>query len=178
MSLTAIVTGSAPTPDRNNYTGQVGIEILTARAMTITFLGRPVGSSFANSHDITIWRESDSVLMGTATVTTSSPTLNGWAYASCGSVSLASGVKYRIVSAETNGGDNWKDESSFTAYSGSDITSVKSCYGSAGVYPGTVNLSANAFVHLNLYEGSEASPIALFDNMLSGGFANLKGGVA
>lgn len=154
MALTAIVTGTPPTPDRNNFTGQVGYEILTARAMTITHLGRAVGSTFAASHVINIWRESDNVLIGSATVLTSSPTADGWAYASCGSVSLSSGVKYCIVVEEANAGDNWKNLASFTAFSGTDITSVRSAFGNIGSYPNLGFTDNEAYAFPNLYEGA------------------------
>ena len=169
MAITAILATTPSLISRNNFTGSVGFEFIAARNINLTFLGRPVGSLFANSHNVKVWRVSDTTEVATASITTSSSTSNGWAYAACTPVTLTSGTKYRIASTETSGGDNWQNESIITGFSVADIGSLVSCFsGTQNVYPSILSVAGNAYVWPNMYEGSSSSLLTQIERGVRG----------
>lgn len=96
---------------RNNYTGWVGYEFTPSENLKIHSLGRAVSGSINGNHDVRIWRVSDQALLASVTVGSSSPVDEvNYAYETlASSVTLDSGVSYRIASSETAGGDAWRD---------------------------------------------------------------------
>lgn len=159
MAFIPIITIAPAVIARNDYTGSLGFSFTAARNLTITYLGRPVGSPFLQTHSVRLWRQSDAVLMGSASISPGAPTLNGWAYSSTGApVALASGVVYRIASSEYSGGDKWSDFAPLTGYSGADITPGSACYvGTADAYPSITILPGYSYVRPNMYEGDPYS---------------------
>lgn len=155
MALTAAL-GTAPTANRNNFSGSVGYQFSAGSDLTITALGRVVGSTFASSHKVILWSDTGTNL-GEVTITTSSPTLNGWAYEMLPSpVSLTHNTRYRIGVTETSGGDNWKDTSILTDYDTSFIGQPYTAYSTTqDAFPNiSGGVAPYAFAWPNMYEGS------------------------
>lgn len=96
---------------RNNFDGGVGFRFTVgASAMIVTDLGRQRFSGNANSHTVQIWRNSDLVLMASASVDMSTGTVGEFNYTAITPVTLAAGVTYNVASVEVNGGDTWGDD--------------------------------------------------------------------
>lgn len=105
------VTAATIVSTRNNFNGGVGFRFTVGAApITVTDLGRWRFTGNANSHTVAIYRNSDQVLMATASIDMSSGTVGQWKYASITPVTLAAGITYNIASVEVSGGDIWGDD--------------------------------------------------------------------
>ena len=132
---------SVPAGTRNNYTGSLGYEFEALADMTVSSVGRPLNGAMNGSHRINIWEVSTQRLIAHGTVTPASPLENGFKVAPLNTtITLKAGERYRIVSAETAGGDLWYniDQSGTLQVTGAAriITSVNT--GSVNSYPNTL----------------------------------------
>jgi hypothetical protein len=107
------------TGNRSDYTGTVGYEFIPRQNITVTALGRSVSGTMNANHSVRIWKTSDRSLVASATVTSSSPRDSfGYAYETLAfSITLTTGITYRIASTETAGGDSWRDIASINNHS-------------------------------------------------------------
>ncbi|MCL1835405.1 MAG: DUF5011 domain-containing protein [Oscillospiraceae bacterium] len=132
---------TAPTGTRNDYNGAVGYEIECLADITITHLGRPLNGAMNSTHRVSIWNTRSNLLVAYADITPDSPLdAAGFKVAALDApVVLCKGELYRIVSAETNGGDSWYDvrDAQVMDLSGDFrfTTSVYSYEGGQSVYP-------------------------------------------
>jgi len=112
--LTSVVHGSV----RSNFTGQVGIRFTTPNSSppTISALGRMRRSTNTQTHAVTLYKD-DGTVIATVNVDCSSGTPDAFKYVSITPVTLLTNTIYHLLSAETNGGDEWYDDvgSSFIA---------------------------------------------------------------
>ena len=97
--------------ERNNYSGSVGYEFECLADMTVSAVGRPQNGEMKDSHIIRIWDAASQSLLASAEVTPDSPldALGFFTAQLPAPIELKAGVSYRIVSAETEGGDKWYD---------------------------------------------------------------------
>jgi hypothetical protein len=107
---TAYVTGVVPGAVRNDFTGWVGFKFTVGgQAMTVTDLGRYVTGTSTHTHAVRIVSAAGAVVAEAQVATTGVPA-GSFAYASLAApVTLAAGATYNLASAETAGGDAWRD---------------------------------------------------------------------
>lgn len=123
------ITGLTIVGTRNNFDGLVGFRFTVgASPITITDLGRMRFTGNANSHTVAIYRNSDQVLMATASVDVSSGTVGQFNYTSITPVVLAAGVAYNIGSNEVSGGDIWGDDNMSGITTEADATITHSVF--------------------------------------------------
>jgi hypothetical protein len=148
---------------RNNYNGVLGHEFTLERPMTIVALGRPVSTIFNQSHQVNLWRVSNTSLIKSVTVSTSSLRYKGYAIEQFNEVELISGVVYRIASTEYTSGDNWADKLVFPSgtYDSNTFSNIRTVYGS------TVDAYPNLYD--SVFDASHAWP-----NMYENVFPNKK----
>ena len=131
----------APTGTRNDYNGAVGYEIECLADMTVTHLGRPLNGAMNDTHRVSIWNTKTNILVAYADITPNAPLdAAGFKIAELEiPVILQKGEKYRIVSAESTGGDKWYDvrDAQVMTLSGDFrfTTSVYSYVGGHNTYP-------------------------------------------
>lgn len=135
-----VITEVPPNMDRNNYSGMVGYEFTVDQPEVLMSLSRPIGSTFAQNHQVGVWKVLDQSLVDSVTITPSSPAVDGFAVESLGTPALLEPGTYRIASEEFSGGDNWED-AGVTLSTSSDIADIKGTYlsGSGFVYPTNIS---------------------------------------
>ena len=113
----------------------IGYEFIPNQDITINALGRPVSGMMSTSHEVKIWKTSDKSVVAGVTVTSFSPQDSlGYACEEIVSpVMLRSGVAYRIASAETSGGDQWRDAGDISTHS--PLVSISTGVWGDGSYP-------------------------------------------
>jgi hypothetical protein len=98
---------------RNNSTAFIGMRITVGgSAISVTQLGRYMVAGNSGTHTLKIIRASDGAELGSASVNMGTGTADslGFKYATLSSpVTLAANTAYYIVSGETAGGDQWRD---------------------------------------------------------------------
>lgn len=116
------------TPNRNNYTGTVGVNFTVGAAnLSVTHLGFQDANldGLASSHLVGIW-DNSGTLIASATIQsgTASTLVDNWRYESlAGPVTLFAGLDYTIGGFVSNAGDVWSDNGgSASVTSSSDIT--------------------------------------------------------
>lgn len=94
---------------RNNFTGRVGMRILVGSLpLTVTALGRWVVAGNSGSHALEILNNTTWTQVATVTVNTAGAPAGDYLYGILGApVVLSAGTSYLVVSAETNGGDQF-----------------------------------------------------------------------
>jgi len=131
----------APAGTRNDYNGSVGYEVECLADMTVTHLGRPLNGTMNDTHRVSIWNTKTNLLVALADIKPNSPLDSaGFKVAELDvPIVLQKGEKYRIVSAETSGGDSWYDvrDAQVMILSGDFrfTTSVYSYVGGHNAYP-------------------------------------------
>ncbi|MBZ5675069.1 MAG: immunoglobulin domain-containing protein [Acidobacteriia bacterium] len=123
---TSVVLG----PGRNDYSGYVGMKItIGPSALVVSSVGRYVAPLNAQSHTVTIIDAATGNQLGTASVNTAGGTVGTFAYANLASpVTLNANAIYYIMSQETQGGDQWYDNTT-TAQTTADANLMGSVYG-------------------------------------------------
>ncbi len=110
---TAYVTGAVMGPIRNDFSGWVGMQIVVgASPITVSQLGRIVTPGNTATHTIKLVMASDGTDLtgGTTTVATAGGASGQFRYGMLpGSIVLAAGATYFLVTQETSGGDAWYD---------------------------------------------------------------------
>lgn len=127
---TPVITGLTPSATtRTDALARVGFKFTVgATALSVTDLGRYVVSA-GGAHTVRIIRVSDLVEMASASVNTAGGTPGTFVYTALGSaVTLAAGIAYYLVSAETNG-DQWKEFDNALVSTG-DVSLTKAVYSS------------------------------------------------
>lgn len=128
-----IYTGS-----RNDATGVVGYQFTPSTDITVTALGRAVSTSMNNNHTLCIYKVETTPGEPVAKITVKPTSLSdgyGYKYEILGKpVVLISGQAYRIVSSETNGGDQWMNLGSVSNHK-SIATVQYGVSGAADSYP-------------------------------------------
>lgn len=105
------VTGVSVGTLRNNYPGWVGMRFVTgAKSINITALGRYIAPGNTGTHTIRLVRASDSQLIASAQVDTSTGVAGQFSYGNLSTpVLLPANTAYYLVSQEQNGGDFWHE---------------------------------------------------------------------
>jgi hypothetical protein len=109
-------------PNRNNFDGTIGIRFTVANTtagvdnLLVTSLGfQDAGlNGLTTSHQVGLWRVSDSFLMASTVVSsgTAGTLVGAYRYGSdFAGVTLLEGVTYELGALVTNGGDSWTDSS-------------------------------------------------------------------
>ncbi len=101
----------AATGERNDYDGSVGYEFTCLEDMAVSHVGRPLNGAMNNAHMVGIWEVNTKTLLASADVRPDSP-LDALGFKTAQldtTLTLKAGETYRIVSAETAGGDKWYD---------------------------------------------------------------------
>jgi hypothetical protein len=137
------------TGTRNNFTGQVGFNFVTASEFTIIALGRSISSAMAAAHTIRLWRFDDQALVASVVVTPSSPVdALGYAYELLASpFTVAWNKMYYLASTELSGGDMWRDDAPLTGHSAL-----------AAIYFGIYNLNLDTFSGFATYGNGWVPP--------------------
>lgn len=113
VASTAWLTASGGGTPRNNQDGCIGGYFTVGGAsITVTDLGRWVISGNSASHTLYLTDASGNRL-GSVAVNTSGASV-GFLYGSITPVVLSASTKYRILSTEVNGGDNFYDFGAYT----------------------------------------------------------------
>jgi hypothetical protein len=130
-SDTEAITGQTTSSAINNQTVFAGISILVGGSgITVTELGRWVIAGNSASHLLTL-TDSSGTSLGSCTVNTSGAPTGDYLYCALGSpVALSALGSYKVLSAESNGGDQW--------YSNSSVTFTSAITGAAGT-TGTIS---------------------------------------
>ena len=165
MSLTpAILT--KPSLNRNNATESVGAIYWLYKTETITHVGIPTPSPFNNPHEVNVWADGGG-LLSTVTITSGSPTLDGYSYEELPApVEMTGGVYYRVGVNYVSGGDLWRNSAALGATSQSGwVKGMTGCYGSPSAYPASgVNPTGHIFTAYawpNLYK-AQTTPNSAF----------------
>jgi len=132
------VTSIVPsTTFRNDYTGWVGMRILTGESpVWVTRLGRWVHSGNSGTHTVKLVSASTGVDVsgGSVSVNTSGASTNRFLYVDLASpIQLAANTAYYLVSLETHGADRWFHHDAQVS-PGSGLTVTHAAYGSGGSY--------------------------------------------
>jgi len=148
----------APSGTRNDYNGSVGYEFEALSDMVVTHLGRPLNGAMNFSHRIYLWNTRTNLLVAFADVTPDSPLdVAGFKMAELDMpVVLNQGERYRIVSAETSGGDRWYNVTDADSLKLTGdfrfTTSVYTYVGGHNVFPAsTYDTALKAHVGATLY---------------------------
>lgn len=155
MDPTNCWTTVTPGTPRNDFTGTVGHKFTPNTSIVVTALGRyKMSGTMSSSHRVRIWRESDQVVVADVTVTTGSAVDSiGFAFEYLGSsVTLSSGVAYRIGSDEDAAGDFWSDQNWSGVYS-SDASLDSSVYEVGHGYPSNLVFPSVSYVPPAWYTG-------------------------
>jgi hypothetical protein len=137
LSFTALITTSPVTASpRSDVTGCVGFKFTANSAITVQQLGRWVISGNSGTHVVHLFDTVTSSDVATATVDTSGGPAGAYKYATVSSPpTLVSGRSYVVASAETNGGDQWYNQESYTLTSAGTLgKAVFSTDGSCTAY--------------------------------------------
>lgn len=122
--VTNVMTGTA----RNDFAGCAGVDFTPSSDITVTSLGRWVISGNSLTHTIYILDYTTPFTLSiSGVVDTSGATPGQYVYVSVSPTVLTSGHKYSIISSETNGGDqfyNDTDTTITTTAATSDFSSV------------------------------------------------------
>ncbi|MCL1848977.1 MAG: DUF5011 domain-containing protein, partial [Clostridiales bacterium] len=148
----------APSGSRNDYDGSVGYEFECLMDMTVSLVGRPQNGQMNDSHLISIWHAASQEVVAAAVVYPDSP-LDGAGFKVVEldePVILHEGQRYRIVSAETYGGDRWFDISQAGSFlltgSATVTTAAYTDSGDPTQYPGNSNAAgAKGYVGPTFY---------------------------
>jgi len=98
---------------RSNFTGPLGLQWIIAAsspAYVITSLARWVVAGNSATHTLSLYA-CPNTLLASVVVNTNGATAGAWLYGSITPVTLSTtfGTAYRLVSSETNAGDQWYD---------------------------------------------------------------------
>jgi M6 family metalloprotease-like protein len=158
----AYVTGRVLGTPRNNWSGYVGMKIVMgASPVTVTQLGRMMGSGNSGTHTVKLVKGSDGmdVAGGSVSIGMSGGTAGQFKYASLSSgIVLAAGATYYLVSQETAGGDTWYDFDT-TVNTMTVATEASAIYGSDSGVWSPIGGSGNAYVPVDFKYSSGAAPV-------------------
>jgi hypothetical protein len=143
-AATRLVQGVPASALRTGFTGWVGFAFQTFAPITVTHLSRWALVSNTASHNLGLWGNLGEVL-ATATADCASVSQDGWVDVAISPVVLPAGL-YRVASSETDGGDQWHDEATYTLAGG--ITLLASIYGIT--YPNEPASAGKAYVPVSL----------------------------
>ena len=129
------VTGQTLGTLRNDYTGQVGLQMIPATNMTITALGVYVVAGGTNSNTVYLY-DTNGVILTQVFINYSG--LSGWTYTNT-TWSVTAGTTYYVMFGAISGdGDFWYSDDTSIA-----VTSAASCLGSTLSAPGSIHVSGN-----------------------------------
>jgi hypothetical protein len=145
----AYVTGRVLGALRNDWSGYAGMKIVVgANPVTVTQLGRMMGSGNSGTHTVKLVKGSDGtdVAGGSVSIGMSGGTVGQFKYASLSSgVVLVAGATYYLVSQEIAGGDTWYDLDT-TVSTTTVATAASAIYGSGSGAWYPAGGSGNAYV--------------------------------
>jgi len=106
--LTMVTPGST----RNDLSYTVGCQLIPAVSVVVTDLGRWLVASGAQAQKVSLWRNSDSALLGSVS-TNNTGAAGAFKFTALASpITLLAGIPYTIGSFETAGGDLWCTDNS------------------------------------------------------------------
>lgn len=132
---TAYITSVALGPQRNDFSGFVGMKITTgANGLLVSSLGRIVGPGNTQAHTVKIVDAATGNDLGSVSVATAGGTTGTFAYSNLATpVTLNPNASYFILSQETIGGDQWYDNLT-TVQTTADASAVASVYGTVSPF--------------------------------------------
>jgi hypothetical protein len=134
---------------RNDFSGFLGGSIVPVRNLVVTHLGRYVNSGNSQSHSLTLWNETDSVIVAQTTIVCAGAPV-GFKYNTLRTaVLLVAGKNYVLTSEEFSGGDTWANYDSSLSYS-DDIFAPVSCYSGSPTSGFNFDAIDSMYVPLNL----------------------------
>ncbi len=138
VQASAFVTPIAFGAVRNDYSGWVGMTILTGSSgLTITDLGRFVLSGNSASHVVKLVNADTGLDVpgGMVTISTSGAPRGSFVYTSLGTpITLNANAVYYVMSQETSGGDSWYDYNNTLVQTTSVATVTSAVYGDGSSY--------------------------------------------
>lgn len=141
-------TDSAGSSIQNNYSGWLGCSFTTTDSITINSVGRWIVSGNTGTHEVAIFDMSGTpVKLASANVNTTEHAAESYGYENLASpLALSAATQYKIVSAETSGGDQWYNVTTINNEA-AGITVDRSVYGTPLPYnEDTLN---NCYVPVN-----------------------------
>ncbi|ETW08019.1 hypothetical protein, variant 1 [Aphanomyces invadans] len=144
------------TGEKDHFEGQIGFQFEAMASFTLVALGRSVnparnGGKLLHKHTVRLWDEASQALLGSVTVSTSSPSDGmGYVYDYLDTpLRLSHGKLYRLTTQEfANGGDPWykKENLPDEEYDRSFIKILRDCYASGSTgFPNSQNLTGAAY---------------------------------
>lgn len=142
------VTGQILGTPRNDFTGCVGSTFTVGLAnITVTDLGRWVISGNSGSHTLVLQAfDSPFTGLGSVSINTSGAPTGAFLYGSITPVVLTAGIRYVVLSNETNAGDQWYNDNTIITTT-TDAVNLQDA--NAGSCPGSVSnaqAAPNAYV--------------------------------
>jgi hypothetical protein len=149
MPFTDSFTSWPTTAARNDFTGAVGFSFTLSGALALTAVGRLYVAGNTQDHLVKIWRTSDQVLMGSATILAATASDgNNFKFANL-PLTLQGGTQYAVACDDTNGGDKFKDQ--WAASLDALITAFTAVYTTTpGAFPNNNSSANNMFDTIDL----------------------------
>jgi hypothetical protein len=143
------ITALTPGTLRNDFPGYVGGTINPQRNMVVTHLGRYVNAGNSQTHLLTLWNATDSVLVAQTSISCAGAPV-GFNYVSLSTAAaLIAGKTYILTSEEFASGDTWQNFDSVVTVS-ADFAAPSSIFSSSPTSGFTVDVGDAFYVPLNL----------------------------